>query len=380
MPDDSTPARLSDHLLNVRQFGAVGDGQTDDTHAIQAAIDAATALSGQVYFPAGVYACSTIQLKPHVTLTGCATWTYWYYKGSVVKLIDPTARCLFDATGAIGVVIDGLALDGLGPEGQQLGSGIHGIMVDDTLPKQRPPWPFEDVVREDTLRIERSLIRNFSGDGVHLAGIWVFTIRHSMIANNLENGVYVHGYDGYILDCWLGANHKAGYGAYALNAAVTMTANRIEWNHAGGIIIAGGNHYNITGNYIDRSGGPGIWLYTNGAESCSQFAITGNVLHRSGALWHERGEIANSHMVLDGCRGVVVTGNTMSVGQDDDQQGVFTPAYGVTYTQLRHCIIRDNVLYEGALRQLIRDLGDNEETSIIVRDNIGSLAKPEASE
>ncbi len=64
-------------------------------------------------------------------------------------------------------------------------------MVDDTLPKQRPPWPFEDVARKDTLRIERSLIRNFSGDGLHLKGIWVFTIRHSMIANNLENGVYV---------------------------------------------------------------------------------------------------------------------------------------------------------------------------------------------
>jgi hypothetical protein len=37
-------------------------------------------------------------------------------------------------------------------------------------------------------------------------------------------------------------------------------------------------------------------------------------------------------------------------------------------------------LYEGALRQPIRDLGDNEEAAIIVRDNIGSLAKPETSE
>src|SRR5262245_24212755 len=123
MTNDSTPARLSEQMLNVRQFGALGDGQTDDTQAIQAAIDAAMAQPGQVYFPPGVYACSTIRLKPHITLTGCATWTYWYYKGSVIKLIDPIARCLFDATGAIGVVINGLALDGLGPDGQQLGEG-----------------------------------------------------------------------------------------------------------------------------------------------------------------------------------------------------------------------------------------------------------------
>lgn len=377
MTDDSTPARLSDQMLNVRQFGAAGDGQTDDTHAIQAAIDAAMVQSGQVYFPPGVYACSTIRLKPHITLTGCATWTYWYYKGSVIKLIDPTARCLFDATGAIGVVINGLALDGLGPDGRQLGQGIHGIMIDDSLPKQRPPWPFEDVAREDTLRIERSLIRNFSGDGVHLAGGWVFTIRHSMIANNLDNGVYLYGYDGFILDSWLSGNHKAGYAGDTLNAAVTMTANRIEWNQQGGIIIAGGNHYNITGNYIDRSGGPAIWLRSSGDRVSKHITITGNVLHRSGAHARDDDEIANSHMVLDGCRGVVVTGNTMSIGQDDDQQGILTPAYGVTYRQLGQCIIRDNVLYAGALRELIRDLGDNDEASIIVRDNIGSLARPE---
>jgi hypothetical protein len=324
-----------------------------------------------------VYVCSTIRLKPHVTLTGCATWTYWYYKGSVIKLIDPTARCLFDATGAIGVVINGLALDGLGTDGQQLGERIHGIMIDDTLPKQRPPWPFEDVAREDTLRIERSLIRNFSGDGVHLAGGWVFTVRHSMIANNLENGVFLYGYDGFILDCWLTGNHKAGYAGYTLNAAVTMTANRIEWNRLAGIIIAGGNHYNITGNYIDRSGGPAIWLRSSDDRVSKHITITGNVLHRSGAHAREDDEVANSHMVLDGCRGVVVTGNTMSIGQDDDQQGIFTPAYGVTYRGLGQCIIRDNVLYAGALRELIRDLGDNDEASIVVRDNVGSLAQPE---
>jgi hypothetical protein len=54
---------------NVRDFGAKGDGSTQDTAAIQAAIDAAAKLGGgEVLVPAGRYMCGTLHLRDHITL------------------------------------------------------------------------------------------------------------------------------------------------------------------------------------------------------------------------------------------------------------------------------------------------------------------------
>lgn len=48
-------------MRNVRDYGAVGDGVTSDTKAIQTAIDA----GGKVVFPPGIYKTGTLFLRSH---------------------------------------------------------------------------------------------------------------------------------------------------------------------------------------------------------------------------------------------------------------------------------------------------------------------------
>lgn len=58
-------------FVNVKDFGAVGDGVADDTAAVQAAIDYATANGGgTVYLSPGTYKVTTLVLKEFVELVG----------------------------------------------------------------------------------------------------------------------------------------------------------------------------------------------------------------------------------------------------------------------------------------------------------------------
>jgi polygalacturonase len=62
------PGAAAGSVFDVRSFGAVGDGTTIDSPAINRAIEAAGAKGGTVYVPAGVYACYSLRLKSAVAI------------------------------------------------------------------------------------------------------------------------------------------------------------------------------------------------------------------------------------------------------------------------------------------------------------------------
>lgn len=348
-------------MLNVVDFGAKGDGKSDDTMAIQKAMNKAALSNGAVFIPEGNYLCSELQVPKGIGIYGLPAWSYGKGMGTILIYKSGGGKCLINLTGAFGAYLFGLCLNGNHVEG-----GIHGILVD------KPDYGKQ----EDTMRIDTCRVESFTGDGIKLERIWCFCVRHSHCYGNKGCGLRVRGWDGFILDNWFSGNGKAGYGSYDENASNTLTGNRIEWNREGGIIIHGGSHYNITGNYIDRSGRCGIALLPGeNNKSCETLAITGNIIYRSGKPdWGKEDDYDSSHVRFEAVKGLVFTGNAMNSGRDDGGQGGYSPDYGMVLKGLESSVIKDNVQHNGALKQIVVDLGGHGE-GVIIKDNVGSVRK-----
>ena len=348
-------------MLNVRDFGAAGDGKSDDTKAIQQAMDQAASSNGAVFFPEGNYLCSELKVPEGIGLHGLPAWSYRKGMGSILTLKDRSAPCLINLTGAFGAYLFGLCLNG-----NQLDGETHGILID------KPDYGSQ----EDTPRIDTCRVEHFSGDGIRLERIWCFVVRHSHCFGNKGCGLRIRGWDGFILDNWFSGNGKAGFAAYDENASNTITGNRIEWNQQGGIVIQGGSHYNITGNYIDRSGRCAMALLPGQERKyCHSIAITDNVIYRSARPeWGKKDDYDSAHVRFESVKGLAFTGNAMNSGRDDGAKGSYSPDYGIVVKGLEDSIIKDNVQFNGALKQLVADLGGHGE-GVIIKDNVGSLRK-----
>ena len=359
----------------VTEYGAVGDGKTDCTAAIQRALDEAKAAGGgEIVFPAGEYVTGRLKVPSHTKLTGVVGWSIRHGGGSVLLFNGEDTTCMLDLTGAVGCTIDGLTLDG-----RKQGKQVHGIAF---LRED-----FFEHPEEEAFRIQNCQVREFSGCGICLQFACAFSVRHCQIIENGGDGMYLNSWDAFILDNWFSSN--GGWGVRCAdfginNYAMSFTANRIEWNKKGGFYLRHAKLWQITGNFFDRQGGPDLHIAEGLLPAdapdprwvkipCHAITVTGNIFSRGGADFDgDMHELDYCHIRMHDCFGVTVTGNTMLVGVSDGVlEGAPSPKYGMVLDRLKGCVIADNAMMNGYAKKQFYDLGGHGEQVIIER-NVGS--------
>ena len=353
------------NVFDITDFGAVGDGKTDCTYAVQSALDEASKCSGKVVVPPGKYMVGYLKVHGRgVSIVGTSAWSFKIHgdNSSIFVLNDNSVKCMLDITGAIGCNISGMCF-----YGNYLGENIHGIYS---------YWDtYNGGGEEDTPSIDNCRVGTFSGNGVHFEHIWCFSVRHSMLHRNKGSGLFVDGWDGFILDNWFSGNLGYGFSSGETLASITCTGNRVEWNRKGGFKFPFGDSYNITGNFFDRSFGPALFIGCDKERSGDIITITGNIFRRSGALEDGKtfeDKFLSSHVILKNLENTVMIGNTMRVGRNDGGSGILSPDYAIIVDNCKYSIVKDNTFERGALKELLVLRGDN--STCEISSNIGNLS------
>jgi len=126
-PIERTFQNKLDDQVSARDFGAEGNGTTDDTNAINRAIqqvysssynDTSTKVRRTIYFPAGTYLVSgTILIPPYATLRGDGRQNTIFTSANLTVPILKTTDSQFNGTGSTtsrDVIIDGIGLQQTG--------------------------------------------------------------------------------------------------------------------------------------------------------------------------------------------------------------------------------------------------------------------------
>ena len=345
---------LLKNVFDITDFGAIADGTIDCTVAIQKAIDVAEKVQGKVYVPSGVYLCGKLYLKPFVTIEGNACWTYRKNGASVLSLLKDDVDCLLDITDAYGAKIKGLCFCG-----NYLGENIHGIAL-----SRSPSTKHKD---EDSFVIDNCRVSDFSGDGVHLNRVWCYSIRHSQLCFNRQNGLYMKGWDAFISDNWFSHNEGAGVCSDEEMSAVMFTGNRVEENYVAGFKLINPISVTITGNAFDSNGGAGVDLNNPCGARAINVSVVGNNFQRNG-MPNMRNENSGDscHLHIFRAMNCVVQSNVFYQGCDNyGNRQTVCPKTGMIIGKLKNCIIKDNAMMNCATEKVFTDRGQNDGDNLI---------------
>ena len=150
--------------VSVKDFGAVGDGVTDDSAAIQAAIDAAYS----VYIPSGTYLTDTLTLRSGTTLHGDGNTSILKQQG----VLASSYGLLFADAGSSSTYVTNISINKI---------QILGLVSTSGFDQFAHLISFNGVRYVD---ISDCLIKGFQGDGIYLgSGVSAGVERHNRNVN-----------------------------------------------------------------------------------------------------------------------------------------------------------------------------------------------------
>jgi len=314
--------------LNVRHFGAAGDGIHDDSHAVQIALDRAGA-GGEVYFPDGQYLLSnpTISRNENIRIRG-ESWN-----AELIRAADNTQTVL-TVLGA-GTLIDMLAVNGngtsaAGAQFADLNVSAANCQVDRVLIVDSPEIGLS--ISGDHCIVTASIILGLGNPAVQSFGIW---------ANANNAGVLIHG--NYITGSGIDGIGISGNGYQVIGNSITG-CHAYSGEGGGQLVVyddAGLTHDGIiSGNTIGPGAGPAsCGMELNGSHttvignniSNQQFLgliatgngwlINNNVIRNSG---QDGSGIGAAITMNAGASNFVISGNRLV-----DDQATPTQSYGV---------------------------------------------------
>ena len=330
--------------VSVRDFGAVGDNVTNDTDAIQLAINA-TPTGGLLYFPAGYtyYCASRLVVNKAMTISAYGatirfngTRTGGFNKDAVsitssnVKIFGGTWKEVFPTVyggGIFGITFQGVENNSVTPPTYIENVGIQDATIED--------WQGEAVVFRmcKNFYASNNVIRNVGYSGVMTLSSTQGVISDNVISDLLPNGNLGENAYGITVT----ANSNGNTVGRPLSSYISITGNTITnvktWT---GIDCHGDNNLSVVGNVVKNCDfGIGMVSYTDGASTSAdqgptQLSIVGNVITNDPAVYPgrvgtRRGIIVSGRIrsPYNGATGenVTISGNVLSYtgGKDIDE-------------------------------------------------------------
>jgi hypothetical protein len=329
-------------VINVKSYGATGDGVTDDTAAINSALAVAASLGrGQVFFPSGIFLTrGGHAITTPMTIAGAGRGTTGVGNGiSVLSLAAGANQSMFSIQSK-NVILRSFGLQG--NKTSQTGTS-HGIALDNT--KALSYITLDDLWIDSFLTngmilqtsgtslsetvVSRCEVRNNGFRGIEtVTGANDVTIMNCQVAQNQRSGIYM-GAAGKVNICHSWGNGQADVnadysGLTIIGGGVLVTGGQFESNgllgtgHGRGIDIRGfGN--TIASAAVYNNVGNGIYAFRSSAFTAA-LAIIGNQVYNNSS----GGAGGGSGIVLDTLVGASVLGNHCY-----DAQGTKTQVNGI---------------------------------------------------